>query len=38
MEKVITVESIEELIEIMDELPDDVVLKIEIDEDGDKDE
>ena len=38
MEKVITITSIEELIEMIDELPDDVVIKIEIDdEDGDED-
>ncbi len=37
MENEITIRSIEELIEIIDELPDDTIIKIDLDdEDGDE--
>ena len=37
MENEVTIKSIEELIEIIDELPDDTIIKIDLtDEDGDE--
>ncbi len=38
MQNEVTVKSIEELIRIIDELPDDTIIKIDLDEDEDGDE